>query len=132
AILKAYLEQAGEEWPIDARLDYRVAEEPGSRVVLTIFRVLQAALDDVRRRAEATEVLVTVSRVDDGLLTEVRDNGPHRGGGQPTEADLSVLEMQERALSGAGWWERDGQGEPGGTGNAVRFWLPLRLPGVVS
>lgn len=132
-ILEAYLEQATEDWDIEADLDYRVAEEPASRVVLTIFRVVQAALENVRRYARATTVVVKVSPQGDGLLTEVRDNGRGwnaavtAGEVQPADTDLGLLEMRERVLSGAGWWEL---ASVEGAGSMVRFWLPLRLPEV--
>lgn len=131
-ILEAYLEQATEGWEIDAELDYRVEDEPPSRVVLTVFRVVQSALDNVRKHARATRVLVKVTQVDGGVLTEVVDNGTgssRRGRVQPGEHELGLLEMQERALSAAGWWELDG-GD--GSGSTVRFWLPMTLPGVAG
>lgn len=130
-ILEAYLEQTTEDWEIDAELDYEVTEEPSSRIVLTVFRVVQSALDNVRKHAKATQVVVKVSSVDDGLLTEVSDNGTgsaRYGKVQPADTDLGLLEMRERALSAAGWWELDAGN---GSGSTVRFWLPLKLPEAV-
>jgi signal transduction histidine kinase len=130
-ILEAYLEQTTEDWEIEAELDYEVTEEPPSRIVLTVFRVVQSALDNVRKHAKATQVVVKVSSVDGGLLTEVSDNGTgsaRHGKVQPADTDLGLLEMRERALSAAGWWELDA-GD--GSGSTVRFWLPLTLPEAV-
>jgi signal transduction histidine kinase len=124
-ILEAYLEQLAEDWTINAELDYRLAEDPPSRIVLTVFRIVQEALDNVRRHAEATYVLVKLSTVDGGVLTEVTDNGKGfdpAGPLRPAEDDLGLLEMRERAQSVAGWWELQ-PGERGGS--TVRFWLPL-------
>jgi len=121
AILRTYLENATDDWHVDGQLDYRVPEEPESRVVLTLFRLTQIAVEDVRRRGSATQLRIAVRPEDDGLLTEVIDNGPYDG--QPEGAGLSTREMREWALSGGGWWES----ETSATGTTVRFWLPLTL-----
>lgn len=121
-ILEAYLEQVTEDWDIETELDYRVTTEPSSRIVLTVFRIVQEALENVRKHAKATSVLVRVNSVDDGVLTEVRDNGGGIAKDRPTDDDLGLMEMRERALSAAGWLELDGGS---GAGAAVRFWLPL-------
>lgn len=121
-ILEAYLEQVTEDWQIEAELDYRVTTEPSSRLVLTVFRIVQEALDNVRRHAKASSVVVKVTSVDDGLLTEVSDNGTGLGSGSPADTDLGLMEMRERALSAAGWLELV-SGD--GSGATVRFWLPL-------
>lgn len=120
-MLRAYVLHAAEEWALDGQVDYLVADELESRVVLTAFRLTQIAVEDVRRRGSATRLTVTVRPDHGGLLTEVGDNGPHDG--QPEGAELSSRMMREWALSGGGWWES----EASATGTTVRFWLPLRL-----
>ncbi|MBL7198947.1 MAG: GAF domain-containing sensor histidine kinase [Anaerolineae bacterium] len=72
-----------------------------SEVELTLFRVAQEALSNVRRHAEATEVLTSVELTDTSLRMTVRDNGK---GFRPRtltedltlEDRLGVIGMHER------------------------------------
>jgi signal transduction histidine kinase len=72
-----------------------------SEVELTLFRVAQEALSNVRRHAEATEVITSVELTDTSLHMTVRDNGK---GFRPRtltedltlEDRLGVIGMHER------------------------------------
>jgi PAS domain S-box-containing protein len=65
-----------------------------------VFRILQEALTNVARHADATEVVIEASLEEDGLRLDIRDNG--RGvtdrppGGR---VSLGILGMQERAAA---------------------------------
>ena len=66
----------------------------------SLYRIIQEALTNVARHAEATEVRVTIRQVDDDLILQVRDNG--RGFDLEAAArrkSYGVLGMQERALT---------------------------------
>lgn len=95
--------------------------EPADDAAVTIFRICQEALTNVRKHARASSVTVSMSTVDRGFLVRVADDGV----GMP-DLDLSaghfgLIEMRERAESAGGWCAVNGS-ENGGT--VVEFWLP--------
>ena len=70
---------------------------------LSLFRVVQEALTNVRKHAEATRASITVSFLDDRIEVTVQDNGQGfdmTAVEQETEAEakLGLLGMQERAV----------------------------------
>lgn len=75
----------------------RVKREEFRKVVTNaVFRILQEALTNVRRHANATEVRVSVTQEKSGLIMEIVDNGK---GLRDHEAirSLGILGMRERA-----------------------------------
>lgn len=122
--LQAYLDHLADDIGIDATLDYQVESEPPQRVMLTVFRIVQEAIDYVLRRADAAQVEVRVLGSDGGLLTEVRhkgDGAQRSDRGEPADGRLA---MAERAHAVGGWWQVD-NGAAGGA--SVRFWVPLSV-----
>jgi len=96
---------------------------------LTGYRVVQEALTNALKHADATAVRVRVDRGDDGLTIEVSDNGTAgRAGAQPAGGQgLRGMRERVRALGGA----VDAGPRPGG-GFAVSARLPLRTAPDVS
>ncbi len=80
---------------------------------------------NARKHAEATEVLITLETVDEGVLVSVRDNGR---GFDPQDLQesghLGLSEMRTRAESAGGWWSLDAGP---GKGTTVEFWVPVQL-----
>lgn len=122
--LQAYLDQLADDIGIDATLDYRVESEPPQRVMLTVFRIVQEAIDYLLRRADAAQVEVRVLGSDGGLLTEVRHKGDGAQRSDHGEPANGRLAMAERAHAVGGWWQVD-KGAAGDT--SVRFWVPLSV-----
>jgi signal transduction histidine kinase len=58
-----------------------------------LLRVVQEALTNVRRHAAASEVTVTLSYVDDGVVIDVADNGIGIDGAPP---GVGLTGMRER------------------------------------
>jgi signal transduction histidine kinase len=108
--LPVHLELAGEERPLPPDLS------------LTGYRVVQEALTNALKHANATDVRVRVDRGDDGLTIEVCDNGTTpRARLQPAGGQgLRGMRERVRALGGA----VDAGPRPGG-GFAVHARLPL-------
>lgn len=91
------------------------------------FRVVQEALTNVIRHAEATRVDVTFERQEEWLLVTVEDDGHGfelntDGDGARDQASLGVLGMHERAQAVGG--ELSIESRPG-EGTAVRLSVPL-------
>lgn len=95
--------------------------EPGDDAAITIFRVCQEALTNVRKHARASFVVVELSTVDRGFLVRVIDDGVGLPDLDPNAGHFGLIEMRERAEA-AGGWCTVAAGEDGGT--VVEFWLP--------
>jgi len=101
--LKAGIEWQLEEFRARTRIDTELLAPDdlagiGEDISVTLFRILQEALTNVMRHANATMVTVRIEREDDSLVMEVMDNG--RGFEQadrPYPASLGLLGMRERA-----------------------------------
>jgi signal transduction histidine kinase len=124
--LTGYLRDAVEGWGLGANLSADLAVEPPTATAITIFRICQEALSNVRKHAGATRVDIALTSTDGGTLTEVRDDGrgfPDPATGHPNR-HFGLIEMRERAETAGGWWSVDSVPEEGTT---VRFWLPNAL-----
>jgi signal transduction histidine kinase len=130
--LVAAVEWAAEEFA--ARTGTKCALElpPGdlaidSEAATALFRILQEALTNIARHAEATEFSVRLAEGDGGLCLEVSDNGKGFNEAQLAPGrSLGFLGMRERALLLGGQLTiRSSPGE----GAAVTVWIPGRETG---
>jgi signal transduction histidine kinase len=104
---------------------HEVEQEPPPETAITIFRIVQEALTNIRRHANATSVQLSIASVPGGLQVQVVDDGV--GAVYPLDNPASLehfglMEMRERAETAGGWWTM--RGMPGG-GTTVEFWLPV-------
>lgn len=90
-------------------------------LAITVFRIVQEALTNVARHAEASEVEVVIDELEDGIRLSVTDNG--KGFTFPTEKKtFGVLGMRERAAILGGSLDIDSQP---GKGTRITGWLPI-------
>src|SRR4030067_238674 len=88
-----------------------------------IFRIVQEALTNVMRHAEASQVNVSLVKKDDTLIVEVRDNGIGIMEGRIYDSkSLGLIGLRERVLLLGG--EAVISGKPG-EGTLVRVTLPI-------
>jgi len=71
-------------------------------VELTLFRIAQEALNNIRKHAQATQVALTVQFTDDAVQVTIQDNGkgftpPAFAGGLAALGKLGLMGMYERA-----------------------------------
>jgi two-component system, NarL family, sensor histidine kinase UhpB len=95
-------------------------------LALSIFRIFQETLTNISKHAHATHVAVSLTRADDGLRLEVRDDG--RGIAaedrlKPSSFGLQGIEERMRHFGG----QVKIESEPGG-GTVVRVAVPLAKP----
>jgi signal transduction histidine kinase len=97
AAVEWQLQQFRERTGMEVKLEADLAEERLSKDMATAaFRVLQEALTNVARHAEAKNVAVMIRTTDDELLLVVQDDG--RGlQADPNRRSLGLLGMRERA-----------------------------------
>ena len=111
------------------RMDERLAPE----IEVGVYRIVQEALTNVLKHAEATACTVRLVRRDQTLQLTIEDDGRGIGSGPGgsglVRRGLGVIGMRERA-AGLGGAFAIGNREEGGTRVVVR--LPLQPAGVVA
>ncbi|MET9660353.1 histidine kinase [Streptomyces sp. NPDC006510] len=95
---------------------------PGLAVEATVYRIVQEALTNVVRHADATTVRVRLDHGPEALTLTVTDDGRGPGGG----SGLGLVGIRERAAAHGGT-ARTGPG-PGGRGFRVRVTIPRARP----
>jgi signal transduction histidine kinase len=97
-------------------------------VETTIYRVVQEALSNVARHAEATHVDVTIQRTDHRVSCSIRDNGVglQATSGEPNQGrrGLGLVEIQERIAALGGVFRL---GPSNGRGTNLTVEIPLEL-----
>ncbi|MGA8862222.1 MAG: PAS domain S-box protein [Gallionella sp.] len=98
AALKDYVKRFGQDSGIECRLVLPQADVPlDENQSVTVFRIIQEALSNVSKHAQASRVDIALFRRDDSLLLEIRDNGigfdPDRRG-----HTFGLLGIKERAM----------------------------------
>lgn len=101
----------------------------GSEKELLLFRIVQEALSNVRKHAEATEVSVVVGFHEDQIVVSVNDNGrgfqlPASMDSLPRSGKLGLMGMQERIWLLGGSIEVDSKP---GQGTSLKFLIPPHL-----
>jgi signal transduction histidine kinase len=124
AALTDYLADTATDWGVKFTIENKLVTEPPAEAAITIFRICQEALTNVRKHAHATSVTIRLSPQGSGVLAQVIDDGT---GVEELEAlrpgpdHFGVIEMRERAETMGGWWTMARRTE-GGT--IVEFWIP--------
>ncbi|MBT2482051.1 PAS domain-containing sensor histidine kinase [Streptomyces sp. ISL-94] len=117
-------------WGLESSLEHNLVKEPAPETAVTIFRIVQEALLNVRKHARARTVRVSVNTDNRGLLVRVADDGSgHPAVGRKLHEHFGLMEMRERAETAGGWWTL--RSEPG-TGTTVEFWVPDLPTGVLD
>ncbi|MGW7053640.1 PAS domain-containing sensor histidine kinase [Streptomyces sp. NPDC054887] len=124
--LSNHLEEVVGAWGLGWSFDHRLDREPTPETAITVFRIVQEALLNVRKHAQASTVALRVVSADSGILTRVEDDGT----GAPMSTDgvhehFGVIEMRERAETAGGWWSMHSER---GAGTTVEFWVPNPEP----
>ena len=113
------------EGGIEVRLQSFLTCEPRMEDRILAYRIVQEALANIARHADATQVDVLMDERDDGLYIRITDDG--RGFDVDTTAaedgHLGLTGMRERAEVAGGWWRVS---SAPGDGTLVESWLPRR------
>jgi signal transduction histidine kinase len=115
--LDAFADRTG--YPIDLELDPDAATLPGIEATEAL-RIVDEALHNVQKHADATRIRVGVKRMNEVIAITVEDNGQGFVPGTPTEGH-GLIGMQERAMVLGG--RLDITSAPG-DGTSVRLEVP--------
>ncbi len=122
--LRMYLDRTREETGLDCTLENRLLSEPPPQTRLALYRIIQEAVTNVRKHAEASSVTVTLDERDGGTLVRVADDGqglPAGNGSGSRPGHLGLSAMREQAEMARGRfqvWSRPG------TGTTIEVWVP--------
>ncbi len=110
--------------PLDWRLEDDLDGEPPPDVARLAFRIVQEALANVRKHAQASSVTVQVSSIRGGVHLRVQDDGVgfDVDAARRRPGHLGLASMRERAELAGGEFTVDSR--PGG-GTTVEAWLPV-------
>lgn len=90
-------------WGLEASIEHTLANEPASETAITIFRIVQEALLNVRKHARARTVRVNVTTENQGLLVRVVDDGTGQAAiTRRLNEHFGLIEMRERAETAGG------------------------------
>jgi PAS domain S-box-containing protein len=126
AAIDAAVEHAFTGTGIQRSFRATVDVEPPQECALIAYRIVQEALTNVRKHADATNVEVELDADRDGIRVRVEDNG--KGFTVPAharEGHLGLAIMRERAELAGGWF-RIGSAPDDGT--SVQAWVPCGAP----
>ncbi len=123
--LRLYLDQMHAETGIVFELQSQLSAEPAAEPRVTLYRLAQEALVNVRKHAQAHSVRVSLEERDRGISVRVQDDGHGFHVSRAAAAEpghLGMAAMRERAQMAGGWFEVDSAVKRGTT---VEFWIPL-------
>jgi len=126
AALRTYLDENARELGFACEVDDRLEDEPPDDVRATIYRVMQEAVTNVRKHADAGRVTLEVGPSDGGIGARLVDDGcgfdPEAT--QPEPGHLGLATMAERAEVAGGWCRVESSP---GSGTTVECWIPLEM-----
>lgn len=103
--------------------------EPPAPVQVVLYRIGQEAISNVRKHAQASNVTITLSSNEAGLLLEVADDGAgfdsEQVTGRALPGHLGLRAMEERARMAGGWVR---VASTPGEGTRMTTWLPSLDP----
>jgi PAS domain S-box-containing protein len=121
AAVEHHVTQFSQRTGIPCRLEMNREEfDLESRLATAVFRIVQEALTNVARHAEASEVSVSIDETGDGIEIAIADNG--RGMVPSTKKTFGLLGMRERITILGGTFEIESQPD---RGTRISCWLPL-------
>jgi signal transduction histidine kinase len=123
--LEIYLERMASETGIAVELVDQTVKEPPAELRAIAFRIAQEALSNIRKHANATRVVVTLSGTDRGLTVRIADDGEgfeRSRADVPEAGHLGLSTMRERAELAGGSFVIE---TAPGAGTTVEFRLPF-------
>jgi PAS domain S-box-containing protein len=124
AALQTYAVVMQEQTDTTVDVQSKLAEEPPRETRVTLYRIAQEALANVRKHADARRVSVSVEPRGGGYLVRIEDDGV---GFDPASLEasrpghLGLPAMRERAEMSGGWCRVTSEI---GRGTTVEFWMP--------
>jgi PAS domain S-box-containing protein len=126
AATRELLDGMAEAGAIQVRLQSFLTCEPRVEDRILAYRIVQEALANIARHADAARVDVLMDERDDGLYIRITDDGHGFDidtAAAETDGHLGLTAMRERAEVAGGWWRVS---SAPGDGTLVESWFPRR------
>lgn len=130
--VKDYVERFERQWGITTVFNVLGPQNPpflAPRSGIQLFRIIQEALTNVRRHAQATQVIVSVEKREDTLVVQVNDNGVGFITKGIPDIKLGLRIMRERACDVGGILQ---VASNPGVGTTVQVEIPLDISGRIE
>ena len=131
--LQEYLERFEKRWNIEARLVMAMPDEFSTAIApnaeIQLLRIIQEALTNVRRHAQATQVTLMIEQRDHWIRASIKDNGRGFDPDACPNEHLGLRIMHERAASVGGQLSIE---TAPGRGTRVQIDIPRRIRLVVE
>jgi PAS domain S-box-containing protein len=126
AALGTYLEEVDDP-NTDYHLDDQLTVQPPPESRTILYRIVQEALTNVRKHAQAGQATVALEEVENGFLARISDDGVGfvAGDEEPVPGHLGLAAMRERAELAGGWLTI--KAAPG-EGTILEVWIPVAPP----
>jgi PAS domain S-box-containing protein len=125
AAIQLNLEQLKVDHGLDYELDDRLEREPDAETRTIAYRIVQEALFNTRKHAEASRVELLFDSRGDGVFASIHDDGSGFSPGEPDApgelGHLGLVAMRERAELAGGWLKIESVPNQG---TQVEFWIP--------
>jgi signal transduction histidine kinase len=125
-VLEDYVDQCRQDMDMTFDFHSRLTGDLPAEIQITLFRIAQEALANVRKHAAARHVEIRLDEVVEGVALRITDDGI--GMASPMEESplghLGLTGMRERAETAGGWCRVGGRP---GAGTTVECWLPAHL-----
>jgi signal transduction histidine kinase len=115
------LDGLAEDHGLDVRVEDRLTAEPAGPTRLLLYRMLQEAVANVGKHADADRCTVILGEQDHGYLIRVVDDGVGAENLHSAPGHLGLVLMRERAALAGGWFRIS---SVPGSGTTVTFWVP--------
>ncbi|HSL67447.1 MAG TPA: PAS domain S-box protein, partial [Actinomycetota bacterium] len=146
--LRAMVERMERDWGLRFEVEDRLDQDPPQEARIIIYRIVQEALVNVRKHAQAKSVQLRMEPQQHGIFVRIRDDGrgfrpdDGQGAGVPSTdllegedgetgigdangiMHLGLRAMRERAEMAGGWWRID---SAPGEGSVIEFWVPEQV-----
>ena len=126
SVIREYLSRFQRQWGIDTQLKIDESNDKISQLIspaaeIQLLRVIQEALTNVRRHAEATKVMMTIVSDEENLKIQIEDNGQGFVFSEVQGDHLGLSIMRERITSVGG--NINVESEPG-SGTRIHIEVP--------
>ncbi|MEV8515674.1 ATP-binding protein [Dactylosporangium sp. NPDC051484] len=121
AATRDLLDDLAERHELEVRVEDRLAAEPALPTRLLLYRMLQEAVANVGKHADADRCTVILGEQENGYLVRVVDDGVGAEILHTDPGHLGLLLMRERADLAGGWFRIS---SVPGSGTTVTFWVP--------